>query len=384
MRRGLRILYSIFFGLCQLTEKRYILLPYIIYSDVRNGMKTVVILRKPKASSANTGVGLYTDSIAKLLDDNSVEYGEVEMTMNLQSGYIKMFTNGFIRPFFEIMNLKKDTKIFHSADEFCCFFFPFMRKKKKVVTFHHVMSKKDKDSKFLLSWQLVAWIGVRWADRIVAISNQTRDEIMEKYGIDDSKIVVISNKLSEDIVTTGSEKKKFIGCVSTLTSRKNIGALLRSYRRFREEHGMTEYSLRICGKGPEEKNLRQQVTDLGIEEHVEFISDLDGKELVQFYNEASIIANPSLHEGFGRITLEAQLCSTPVVYFSQASIPEEVVRCAVPSEDEADFAYKMYELLNDRELYDDVVDKALSYARTYQGTPKELLDVYEELLSGSS
>jgi len=342
-------------------------------------LKTVVLLRKPKASSATTGVGIYTDSVTRLMDENSIDYSEIELRMDLQEGFVPMLTDGFIRPFFQIMAARKGTKIFHSADDFSCFFFPLMRGNKKIVTFHHVTSSKDKDVRFHPAWRLTSWIGVRWADKVIAISEQTCNEIQSKYRVDKSKIVVISNKLSEDMLTLGVEKKRFIGCISTLMPRKNVGSLIKAFKEFRDTYGMDDYSLKICGKGQEEEALKKLVKDLGLEEKVEFISNLDRNELALFYNEASIIANPSMHEGFGRITLEAQLCSTPVVYFKNAAIPREVMRCAVPSEDEKDFASKMYELLTDSELYKKVVEEGLEYARSFQGQQMELINLYREL-----
>jgi len=345
----------------------------------RCSLKTVVLLRKPKTSSAKTGVGIYTDGVAKLLDNNAIEYGEIELRMDLHSGFERMLVDGFIRPFFQIMNARKDTKIFHSADEFSCFFFPLLRNNKKIVTFHHVVSEDDKDSRFPLAWKFVSWVGVRWADKIVAISEQTRDEILKKYKIDESKVVVISNKLTEDIRILSAEKKRYVGCVSTFAPRKNVGSLLRVFKEFRDSYGMDDYLLKICGKGPEEGMLRKLTKDLGLEGKVEFLSNLERNELVSFYSEASIIANPSMHEGFGRITLEAQLCSTPVVYFEKAEIPEEVTRRAVPSVDEKDFAFNMYKLLTDQEFYKKVVEEGLEHARSFQGQQAELIEIYREL-----
>lgn len=344
-------------------------------------MKSVVLLRRTK-DAANTGVGLYANSLAGLLERNSIEFEEIEMRMDLHNGFIRMLKDGFIEPFFKIMKARKDTEIFHATDDLCCFFLPFMRKNKKLVTFHHVVSEKDKDIKFLPMWRLSAWIGVKLADKIVAISEQTRDEIKRRYKINGDNIVVVPIALSDDITTLDVEKKRYIGCVSTLIQRKNIESLLRAFKEFRDICGMKEgegYSLRICGKGPEENTLRALANDLGLEGCVEFISDIDSKELVLFYNEASIIANPSLHEGFGKVTLEAQLCSTPVVYFKEAEIPEEVVRYAVASTDESDFAQKMFELLSDSTLYKKVVEEGLEYARSFQGTQAKMLDIYKEL-----
>ena len=339
----------------------------------------MALLRRPRRSSAITGVGIYTADLMKTLDNGSVEYKEIEMQMDLNGGIVGALTNGLIRPFFQILAARKDVRIFHSTDDFCCFFFPLMRNNKKVLTFHHVVSGNDGDSKPLFAWRLISWIGIRWADAIIAISDQTCNEIVNKYGIDRNRILVVRNRLSDEYVTLGVEKKKYIGCVSTLIQRKNVDSLLRVFKEFADTYGMEEYTLKICGKGPEEAALRKLTHALGLEDRVEFLSNLTSEEVILFYNEASMIANPSLHEGFGRTTLEAQLCSAPVVYFRKAEIPEEVIRFAVPAEDESDFARKMYELLTDEELYNKVTEEGLEYARTFQGDMVEVLDLYKRL-----
>ncbi len=341
--------------------------------------KTVVLLRRLKEPSAQTGIGAYTDNIVKLLEQNSVEYGEVEMRMDLHSGVFRMLADGIVRPFFNTMGAKNDTKVFHSVDELCCIFFPLIRKSKKVLTCHHLVSERDGDAVLLPAVRLAFWIGIRWADVVVTVSDQTRNEILSRYDIDGSKVIAIPNRLSEEFVTLNIEKKKYIGCVSSLIPRKNVGSLLRIFKEFREAYGMDEYRLRICGKGPEEEALKALAEDLGIRDAVDFISGLSMKELLLFYNEASIVANPSMHEGFGFATLEAQICSSPVVYFEDAEIPEEVVRFAVPARDESDFARIMHELLTDKEFYDKVVREGQEYAGSFRGAQDRLLELYKEL-----
>lgn len=339
-------------------------------------MKKIILLRRARSTSANTGVDTYSNNIADLLEKNSMEYSEIGMILDLKKGIMHTIANGFIRPFFEVIKNRKDTDVFHATDDFCCLFFPLMNKSRKIVTFHHVINDDEKDTRFLFIWKLIAKIGIIWADDIIAISSQTKSEIMNKYKIDDSKITVISNSISKKFITLDVPNKKYIGCVTTLIARKNVHSLLRVFKLFKEMENTEEYTLKICGYGPEKESLIQTSKDLGIFDCVEFVSGLTDEEIILFYNEASVIATPSIHEGFGYTALESQLCSTPVVYFETSSVPEEVVRCAIPSKDEKDFAKNLHDLISDRKLYEDTVRRGNEYAKKFTAEQDNVLNLY--------
>lgn len=339
-------------------------------------MTRIVLLRRDRSTAKNTGVDVYANSIGSLLDENGIEYSEISMVMDLKGGSLNFLVNGLIKPFFSILKAVRKNDVFHATDDFCCIFFPIMWKKRKIVTFHHVISETDKDNKHYWFWRVVAKIGIRWADDIIAISSQTKKEIIETYGVDGSRIVVTPNGISKKFVTLDVDKKKYIGCTSTLMPRKNLHALLKIFKIFKGLPGTEGYTLKICGKGPEKDALMRTASELGIEEDLEILSDLSDDELVTFYNEAMVFANTSLHEGFGNMTLEAQICSTPVVYYRDADIPEEVVRFALPVDTDEEFAHRISDLIADPQMYADAVREGKEYADTFSGYPKGLLEVY--------
>ena len=171
-----------------------------------------------------------------------------------------------------------------------------------------------------------------------------------------------------------------MGCVSILVQRKNVAALIRSFSKLTGMDGVSDVRLRICGKGPEKRSLDELTRSLGISDRVEFLSDLSEADLVKFYNSISVLANPSMHEGFGCVTLEAQRCSTPVVFFRDADIPEEVVRSAIPCDNEDDMAKKMHDLLTDAGQWEKIAREGKEYADSFGGEFSDtMVEIYREL-----
>ena len=327
-------------------------------------MKPVVILKRSATTAKNTGVDIYSKNVEAALTERGMPFETAEMVMDTKAGYLNCLMNGIIRPFIRILR-QRDRGVHHAIDEMCCLFLPFV-KGKKVVTFHHVIKDTDKDMRALFVWHLAARIGLRYSDVVIAISPQTKKELMERYRVRGEKIVTVLNGVSASFVTLdGAQKERSVGCVSTLIARKNVAALLRSFSLFLTMDGVGDVKLRICGKGPEKAALEELAVSLGISGNVEFLSDLSEDELVRFYNSLSVLANPSMHEGFGYVTLEAQRCSAPVVYFKDADIPEEVTKFAVPCDNETDMAEKMYALMTDRGYRDATVAAGREYADSF-------------------
>jgi len=346
-------------------------------------MHSIVVIRRfPEASDRKTGLGVYADKIEKIITDRGCELNTVHMSVSKRNGFLMAIVNGMIRPFFAIANLNDKNKIYHAADELCSMMFPFISGK-KVMTVHHVL-RKDDNSTFLYSklWRFVTKVGLKRADKIIAASPQTKEEMMREFGIKEEKIVVAMSHLGEQYktITPDSEREKLIGCMGEFIPRKNTDSAIRTFRKLLDMPGMSEFKMKICGKGRGYGDMVQMTKDLGIEDKVIFTRDLSEDDIVRFYNSLSLFSNPSRHEGLGLPTLEAQACSSPVVYFKGANIPEEVIRAAVSSSDEDDYVNNMYRLLTDEEFRAKTIKEGREYAERFgKDFPDKLMKVYDEV-----
>lgn len=335
----------------------------------------VIVLRRGKESK-ETGVGVYSDMVGSALHNSSFSHREIRFKLTTEDGYAECLKYGFIKPLLFIINSR--SRIYHATEELCCLYFPFVRGK-RIVTFHHVSYGGEGRSKLLHPiWKIAAKIAVSYSDIIIAISQQTKEDLIEAYGIDENKIRVMMHGPDSAFCDLKRSREKIIGFVGTLIERKNVMGGLRAFKLFTEMPRTEGYRFVICGDGPLKGELESAAAELGISERIEIIPRMTKDELIEFYNRISVFANSSKHEGLGMTALEAQACGAPVVFFKDARIPEEVTINFVPSIDEKDFAENMLKLIKDEEFRDSHL-KSVEEGRPGKEYYKNLLNLYSDL-----
>jgi glycosyltransferase involved in cell wall biosynthesis len=151
---------------------------------------------------------------------------------------------------------------------------------------------------------------LRAADRIVAVSEFTKREVVELARVPAEKVRVVPNATSEVFTPDGpAEEGDYVLAVGTLEPRKNLPRLVQAAERLGAE-------LRVVGArgwgGVE-------VSGNG----VRWLGHVPDEELARLYRGAAVFAYPSLYEGFGIPVLEAMRCGAPVVT-SAGTVMEEV------------------------------------------------------------
>lgn len=217
------------------------------------------------------------------------------------------------------------------------------RETKLVVTAHDLSFELFPEA---FSWYTRLWHYLinfrkllRRADRVIAVSRSTRDDLMRYYGLAPSKITTIPNGVSERFVVMSRNdpqllavKEKyslpygFILSLGTFEPRKNLLALLRAYEALWESNPIAaKYPLVLAGSpGWKSEPLFEAIEASPAKANIllpGFIADVDKPAL---YNLASLFVYPSLYEGFGFPPLEALASGTPVIVSHSSSLPEVV------------------------------------------------------------
>jgi len=143
--------------------------------------------------------------------------------------------------------------------------------------------------------------------------------------------------------------------VSRLVRRKGHSQVIAALPQIASEVGPVKYI--IVGSGPEEQNLRRLTREYGIEDCVQFLGEVDDRELSALYRDADVFVMPSRDlrgqpiEGFGLVYLEANLCGLPVVAGDTGGVADAVVDgetgLLVNPEDPAAIASATVRLLRD-------------------------------------
>jgi glycosyltransferase involved in cell wall biosynthesis len=247
---------------------------------------------------------------------------------------------------------------------------PLRRSGPLVVTVHDlaVLRRPEAFNRWSRSYSRLAVPRVvRAADRLIAVSEFTRDELVDMLGVPEAKIRVVPNGVDEGFRPDGpAEQGDYVLAVGTVEPRKNLPRLV-------EACGLLGRELRIAGAaGWGDVRLDAR--------HVRPLGFVDDDRLAALYRGAACVAYPSLYEGFGIPVVEAMACGAPVVT-SRGGATEEVAGGAAilvdPGEPEA-IAEGIEAAVADR---DRLVPLGLERARAFDwtATARRTAEVYREL-----
>ena len=175
-------------------------------------------------------------------------------------------------------------------------------------------------------------IFVRNANHIIAVSEHTRQDLLELYGAPAEKIRVIAEGIDPEFAPAAaasvakvreqySPQRPYLLMVGTLDPRKNHLAAMKALARLKA-HGFPHKLVVAGGKGWLFEPIQEQVSALGLTDDVTFAGYVPGEELPALYSGADCVLNPSVYEGFGFSVLEAMACGVPVVSSNASSLPE--------------------------------------------------------------
>ncbi len=236
--------------------------------------------------------------------------------------------------------------------------------------------------------------GIKRADLIIADSEFTKNEIIEKWNISQEKIKVTYLGVGEEFYPIEDEiiiakvkhkygiKNKYILYVGNIEPKKNLIRLIEAF--FQLRNSITGYNLVITGgKSWFFDHVFQKVNELNLQKEVIFTGYISDEELPALYNGADIFIFPSLYEGFGIPVIEAMACGTPVITSNVASLPEVVGEAGVLVDpfNLEEITTAMYQLLTDTNLHTKLKEKGLQRAKlfSWEKTARETLAVYKEL-----
>ena len=181
-------------------------------------------------------------------------------------------------------------------------------------------------------------LGLAMADRIVAVSQHTKQAIMRDYGIPADKIEVVHNSINtSDIQPLDSENVyRYLGLmkslgyrvvvnVGRLTIQKGLPNLLEAARLVIDKAPKTLFL--IVGSGEQYYELITQAADLGIGEKVLFTDFQRGKNWRDAYSIGDLFVMPSVSEPFGLTPLEAIGYGTPALVSRQSGVSEVLRNC---------------------------------------------------------
>ena len=219
---------------------------------------------------------------------------------------------------------------------------PIIRKKKlkTVVTIHDLAFKFFPEyftKKDLRRLNFLADVSVKGSDKIIAVSESTKRDIMQVYPtITKEKISVVYHGFDADLFRkkVSREKSKkilskweikeggYILYVGAIQPRKNLNILIEAFDLFKEKTNSTAKLVLAGGKAWMWEKAIERLSDSNYKQDIVFTGRVSFQDLAVLYQSAKIFVFPSLYEGFGIPILEAFASEVPVISARNSSLVE--------------------------------------------------------------
>jgi len=274
-----------------------------------------------------------------------------------------------------------------------------------VVTIHdcvHILFPQENLSRFRKYQRYLRTKRVvNRADKVIAVSDSTKDDLINIFNVTPSKISVIHNALDDRFtLTTAAEdpaqvleryqlKDPFILYSGRIRPHKNLHRLIEAFAVLKNELGNTGplRNLKLIIIGDElsqHQYLRLTVIRSGVQQDVRFFGFVPYPVLRVFYQSAAMFAFPSLYEGFGLPPLEAMANRTAVLASNTSSLPEVLEDAAllVNPENVFEIARGMKTILMDEAVRQRLIEKGIRQVTkfSWQTAAKRVVETYEQAM----
>lgn len=290
--------------------------------------------------------------------------------------------------------IKDNLDIFHGLSNEI----PIRKKKSKVkhiVTIHDLIFKRFPSTYKKIDrniYNVKFKYAAQNSDKIIAISEQTKQDIIDFYKIESSKIDVIyqtchnnfkkrySKEFNNSIKTKYNLPDNYILNVGTVETRKNLNAILQSIPIMKND-----LPIIVVGKKTKYINfLKVQINKLKIPENrLIFLENVSIDELPSIYQMATVFVYPSVFEGFGIPIIEALYSKTPVITTKGGCFPEAGGEHSIyiDTNNFEMLGNSIDDLLLNNEKQKHMIEKGFKYVQRFspEVLTKQLVELYEKL-----
>ena len=235
---------------------------------------------------------------------------------------------------------------------------------KLVTTVHSLEPLRPwKEEQLGRGYECSSWmekIGIENSDRVIAVSQEMREDVLRFYNVAPEKVVVVHNGIDlagyrrtadSSALASYGIRQPYVLFVGRISRQKGIMHLLDAAASIRAGVGIV-----LCAGSPDTEDVKEELAArVSSMDNVVWIDRMLPRDhVIQLYSHASVFVCPSVYEPFGIINLEAMACEIPVVASRVGGIPEVVVDgetgLLVPPRDPAALAEAINLILGSAEL----------------------------------
>ena len=253
--------------------------------------------------------------------------------------------------------------------------------RKKIILHLHVGNQLTMEQ--CINFRLAHWC-MRKADMLVVLADMFVG-FLDAYWKDvKTPRRVIYNACDDVSGLPYTQHDKTVLFCGRFTNNKRADILIKAFGRIHKKH--PDWKLQLLAKGPEEKNCRQLVKQLGIGDKVEMPGFVFGEEKATYYRRAGIFCLCSHYEGFPMVVLEAWAYGVPVLTTPVGALPDVVKEgwngYLYDIDDVDALAEKLDILMMDKDLRKQMSLCSIEYAKRFssQAINKQIEKLYEDIL----
>jgi len=249
----------------------------------------------------------------------------------------------------------------------------------------------------------------RWAKTIIAVSKNTKRDLVKLYKVPEEEIKVIYEGISfspfgkggkraertggfenrekkesiqssgsfqiplknppSPLLQRGSEKvkgEKFLLFIGRLEKRKNVIGIIKAFEILKEKYNIPHKLILAGGKGYGYKNVKCQISNAKCQNDIILTGFVSERKKWELLKNADVFLFPTFYEGFGLPILEAQSIGTPVVAGDNSSIPEIAGSALLVNPyNPKEIAEAAYKLIKDKDLRNDIIEKGYENAKRF-------------------
>lgn len=254
------------------------------------------------------------------------------------------------------------------------FFTPLYAKEPVIGVVHHIHQVVLKECLPAPAAALAGWMErdlMPWAYRrrqFITVSQSTRQEMVD-MGLTGSGITIVHNGVDLSALTPGPKHvEPLILYLGRLAPYKSVDVLINAFASVRES--VPEARLVIAGNGEDSRRLKLLANRLKLRPAIDFVGHVTDAQKIALYQRAWVFVNPSLMEGWGITTIEANACGTPTIGADVAGLRDSInnptTGYLTPHGDIEALAGRITLVLTDHSLRSDMSINAVKWARRFE------------------
>lgn len=201
-----------------------------------------------------------------------------------------------------------------------------------IISVRNYMSTKHNQGFRALFWNITIKLLYRRADKIIAVSEEIKNNLMKQYKIPEGKINVIYNFYALDEIQQFSKEKiadkyehifkcPVVITVGRLNKQKGQQSLIKAFKKVKST--IPDAKLVILGEGNLKDQLKKTSFELGLSKDIHFLGFKSNP--FKYIANSKVFVLPSLYEGFPNALAEAMACGVPVISSDCFSGPREIL-----------------------------------------------------------